>query len=73
MRELRESADKELMEQYLKFRKDGAPPVFVKARKSGSDYSCYCGMQLSSSSLGKLKTDGMCRCDTCRRIVYIDA
>ena len=73
MRELRDGADKELMEQYLKFRKDGAPPVFVKARVSGNDYSCYCGMQLSPSSLGKLKADGMCRCDTCRRIVYIDS
>ena len=72
MRELRDAADKELMEQYLKFRKDGAPPVFVKARASGSDYACYCGMQLSQSNIGKLKTDGMCRCDTCRRIVYTD-
>lgn len=72
MRELREEADKELMEQYLKFRKDGAPPVFVKARQNGSDYACYCGMQLSQSSIGKLKADKFCRCDTCRRIVYTD-
>ena len=69
---LRNAADKELMDFYLKYRKDGAPPVFVKARVSGDDYTCYCGMQLSSSSTGKLKSDKMCRCDTCRRIVYID-
>ena len=72
MRELRDAADKELMDFYLKYRKDGAPPVFVKARVSGDDYTCYCGMQLSSSSTRKLKSDKMCRCDTCRRIVYID-
>lgn len=72
MRELRESTDKELMETYVLCRKDGVPlPVFVEAQSSGNGYACRCGMTFSPSGASKLKNDGFCRCETCRRIVYI--
>lgn len=72
MNELREEVDPVLMDVYAKARKDGmSPPVFVAAVGQGGDLSCICGMQLSPGSVGKLRNDGIYRCDTCRRIIYI--
>lgn len=72
MSELREEVDPELMEVYTRAKKDGmAPPVFVAAIRNGDEWSCICGMRLSPGSVSKLKNDGIYRCDTCRRILYI--
>lgn len=73
MSELEKKLDKNLLEIYVKARKDGIFPVFVKASVTdGGNYGCLCGMQLSQTNKTKLKNDKMCQCDACRRIVYTD-
>jgi len=60
--------DKALLEKYHKARKDRIYPVFVPLL----DKSCGgCRMELSVSSLDKLKANKVIECEQCRRIIYI--
>lgn len=73
--ELRPSIDAELMQQYDELAAERKYPAFVEAYgDEKSSFSCRgCGLQLSQSSKGKLVENGICRCDTCRRIIYMTA
>lgn len=70
---LRPSVDKEIMTMYDELASERKYPAFVEAYgDEKSSFSCRgCGLQLSQSSKGQLLEKGVCRCDTCRRIIYL--
>lgn len=72
MKALEPKLDKDLLATYMRYKSDGIAPVFVEvAGDKENAYSCRCGMQLSQTNKGELKSKGMCQCETCRRIVYL--
>ncbi len=64
------TVEPELMELY----KSVAPenhPAFVPAMGDDNALVCgACGMMLAGTASSELKSNGYCRCDTCRRIIY---
>lgn len=65
--------DKETLEKYQSVVSEGKYPAFVEAYYDvGADmYSCRgCGIQLSQKNKSSLLENGVCRCETCRRIIY---
>lgn len=74
MKELEPSLDKELLKLYTQVKSEGVSlPVFIKAvGESENDLACGCGMLLSQTNKGELKSRKMCRCETCRRMVYAE-
>lgn len=70
---LRPSIDADILAQYDELAAERKYPAFVEAYgDEKTSFSCRgCGLQLSQSSKGKLVEKGICRCDTCRRIIYL--
>ncbi len=63
--------DAELFKTYVSITKDGTYPAFVEAREDDrKHYSCHCGLSLSQEAENELKTNGFCKCENCRRVIY---
>lgn len=65
--------DPQSMAIYKSVTDEGKYPAFVEAYHDSDDmYSCRgCGIALSQKRKSELLEDGACRCETCRRIIYI--
>ncbi|MCL1945495.1 MAG: hypothetical protein FWF56_06845 [Firmicutes bacterium] len=69
LQELRAKGDKELFDMYDQLTNEKKIPAFVSL--AGIDTCSGCGIQMSQKSLANLGTmESICRCDTCRRIVF---
>lgn len=71
MSKLEPEIDKDLFAQYIAVRSEGILPVLVKAGIDGKNYSCFCGISLSQAKKGELDEKKLCRCENCRRMIYI--
>lgn len=68
--ELEPSIDQELLEKYKSLTAEGKYPAIVDAHEDGSTFSCRgCGLALSQKTKSELVDKGICRCETCRRII----
>lgn len=69
--ELKPAVEAELLEKYEKLTGEGVYPAFVAALSSDKVFTCgVCGMAVSSSAKTDLEKDGICVCESCRRIIY---
>lgn len=71
--ELRPNIDKELMKVYDGLAAERKFPPVVEAHIGDRDsLSCRgCGLQLSQAGRSELTDKGVCRCDNCRRVIYM--
>lgn len=71
--ELRPSIDKTLMKVYDELAAERKFPPIVEAHVGERDsLSCRgCGLQLSQTGRSELLDKGICRCDTCHRVIYM--
>lgn len=71
--QLRPSIDPKLMKVYDELTAERKYPAFVDAYSSDkTTFSCRgCGLQLSQAGNSGLLKDGICRCDNCRRVIYM--
>lgn len=68
---LRPTLDKELFEMYSALAQDKKYPAFVSVTGDEKNYCCGgCGLALSQKNKGELKDKNMCKCETCRRMIY---
>lgn len=73
MKALESSLDETHLKLYTKAKTDGvALPVYVAVvGDNENNYACGgCGMLLSQTSKGELKSKQICQCEACRRLVY---
>lgn len=73
MKALESQLDENQFKLYVKAKSEGvALPVFVAvAGDNENNYGCGgCGMLLSQTSKGELKSNQICQCEACRRLVY---
>ncbi|MBE5730523.1 MAG: hypothetical protein E7350_01050 [Clostridiales bacterium] len=72
LREMEPQLDAELLTKYKAVTAENKYPVFVEAYLGeGNIYSCTgCGLQLSQKNTSTLNENGMCTCETCRRVIY---
>ncbi len=69
---LKASIEPAVMEQYNALVGEGKIFAFVEAVKVDKDYSCRgCGISLSQTLKSELEEKGWCRCETCRRFIYM--
>lgn len=62
-----------LMAQYKAITAEHLYPAFVRAREAERNrYRCFCGLELSQKAKSELLDKGSCRCETCRRLIYLD-
>lgn len=71
MRALEPQIDAETMKKYKEITRENKYPAFVEVRVNDGTYSCgACGLQLSQKNTSTLNENGICTCETCRRIIY---
>ncbi len=71
MRALEPQIDTETMKKYKEITRENKYPAFVEVRVSDGTYSCgACGLQLSQKNTSTLNENGICTCETCRRIIF---
>ncbi len=71
LKALEPQIDEETMKKYKSIVKENKYPAFVEVRLSDGTYSCgACGLQLSQKNTSTLNENGVCTCETCRRIIY---
>lgn len=61
----------DVLEVYTALVKDRKYPAFVEVKVDGRNYNCFCGLELSQKNKGELTDKGSCRCETCRRVIYL--
>lgn len=70
---LKKKIDPPLFEQYKALTNEKKYPALVEASTAdgGKNFSCNgCGLALSQKAKSELAEKNICRCETCRRIIY---
>ena len=69
---IRPQIDPETMELYKSITAERKYPAFVEAIPSldKKGYRCFCGLTLSQKAQSDLLSNGQCRCETCRRLIF---
>lgn len=71
LKEMEAQIDKEMLKKYKAITAENKYPAFVEVHISDGTYSCRgCGLQLSQKNTSTLNENGMCTCETCRRMIY---
>lgn len=71
LKEIETQIDSELMNKYKAITAENKYPAFVEVRVADGGYSCNgCGLHLSQKNTSTLNENGICICETCRRIIY---
>ncbi len=61
----------ETLKKYKEITKENKYPAFVEVRFIDGTYSCgACGLQLSQKNTSTLNENGVCTCETCRRVIF---
>lgn len=69
--ELESSVESELMNLYKTITAENRYPAFVSVLGDDNSPVCgACGMMLADTAKTEIKNNGMCRCETCRRMIY---
>lgn len=68
MKELEKSISPELLSKYKSMKGDKIFPVFVSLNEG---HCSGCRVEIPTSKINKLKTDGKIVCEQCHRIIYI--
>lgn len=70
---IRPAIPADIMEIYDKITAERKYPAFVQAREAERNhYRCFCGLELSQKTQSELLEKGNCRCETCRRLIYLN-
>ena len=74
MAEKKAEIDGSLMNTYNQLSESGIfpPLVSVQVKEGGKSYFCFCGIQLNQSTKAALTQSNLSKCDTCKRMIYID-
>lgn len=68
---LKRQTDAEDLKLYNTLASERIIPVLVPASDANKSYSCGgCGMELAGAARAELDKTGICRCESCRRIIY---
>lgn len=71
--QLESAVEPELLAVYKSITAENRYPAFVPALGDNDSPVCgACGMMLAGNAQIDLKNNGYCRCETCRRIIYLD-
>lgn len=70
---LRPDIPADIMELYKSITAERTYPAFVAAIPTDDKkhYRCYCGLNLSLNTQNVLVEKGHCRCETCRRVIFL--
>lgn len=74
MKEIEPNIDAKLFQEYQTIRKDGIFPIVVPATilEKASTHSCFCGFNLTQGKDDELRSAGMCKCESCQRLLYLN-
>lgn len=73
MAELKSRIDADTFAQYEALRNEGKPVAFVEVvpEKNGTVFCRGCGIELSQKLKSELLDSGTCRCERCRRVLFV--